>query len=177
MRLALLLCLITAPALAESVKRATSPAIARLETGVICPPPAVGVSEAPDTVAGTTHLIDEDPPFISNGHQVPAVMGIGFGAKAMAQASLGIDNITMTVTHPPMGADGVTEQRFLTRISGLDTSLTFYQFDHSYEVLVGTWTMTASKDGELLYQTSFEVVPPQKLPELAAACGFENLLS
>lgn len=104
-------------------------------------------------------------------------MGIGFGAKAMSESAFGIDNVTMTITHPPMGPEKATSQSFQTSISGTDTSITFYQFDYEYELLPGTWTMQASDGDEVLYTTSFEVVPPQNVPELAAICNFQELLS
>ena len=144
-----------------------SPDISAIEAGVICPPETVGSSPAPDTIAGTTHLIDEEPPFVSNARVVPAVLGIGFGVKAQTPIEGGINQITMVVAHPAMGNEGVESQSFLT----------FYQFDYSYELLPGSWTMTAMRADEVLYQVDFEIVPPDLVPELAGVCGYENLLS
>lgn len=154
-----------------------SPDISAIEAGVICPPETVGSSPAPDTIAGTTHLIDEEPPFVSNARVVPAVLGIGFGVKAQTPIEGGINQITMVVTHPAMGNEGVESQSFLTRINDVEPSLTFYQFDYSYELLPGSWTMTAMRADEVLYQVDFEIVPPDLVPELAGVCGYENLLS
>lgn len=176
MRLTLFLALLACPVLAEAPDQ-TSGLIARLETGVICAPPAIGENPAPGTVAGTTHIIAEEPPFVSLNQRVPAVLGIGFGAKAMAEAADGINPVTMVVRHPPMGPQGATEQSFETAISGLDSSLTFYQFDYDYEMVLGTWEMEARQGEKVLYRTTFEVVPPRLVPELASICGFENLLS
>ena len=177
MRLTLfLLCGIatTASAAPDTV---ISPLIGSLESGVICPPPSVGDTPAPGTVAGVTHLVDEDPPFVSMSNRVPAVMGIGFGVKSMTDDLLGLSEVTMTVSHPPMGKDGATQQSFLTRIDGGTPSLTFYQFDYAYELVKGTWQLEATKDGMVLYRTSFQVVAPKDAPELAHVCGFEELLS
>ncbi len=178
MRLTLFLCLLSCPAaLVAQGATMTSPAIASLETGVICPPPSVGESEAPGTLAGATHLIEDEPPFVSKSNRVPAVIGIGFGAKSMTADLFGLQDVTMTVTHPPMGKDGVTSQTFQTRIDGTEPSLTFYQFDFAYELVQGEWQMEASKDGDILFRTTFEVVAPGTVPELARICGFEDLLS
>lgn len=168
---------LTATILVADASTSVSPQIANLETGVICPPEPVGTRPAPGTVAGTTHVIDDEPPFVSNSHRVPAVLGIGFGVKAMSEDQFGLDNVTMVVTHPPMGDGAVESQNFLTSISGVDPSLTFYQFDYDYELLIGTWEMTAMHEGEVLYTTSFEIVPPSQVPELASVCGYEELLS
>ena len=177
MRLAVVLCLAALPVLAQSTQETVSDRIASFETGVICAPEAIGTRPAPDTVAGTTHVIEVEPPFVSTDNRVPAVLGIGFGIKAMAVGYDGIDDVTMRITHPPMGDGGVTSQTYGSRISGLDPSLTFYQFDFDYELLEGTWQMEAYARGTLLYRTTFEVVAPRKLPELASVCGYENLLS
>ncbi|MDX8354071.1 DUF3859 domain-containing protein [Cognatiyoonia sp. IB215182] len=154
-----------------------SPDISIIEAGVICPPETVGSSPAPDTIAGTTHLIEEEPEFVSNTRVVPAVLGLGFGVKAQTPIVGGINQVTMLVTHPAMGGQAVESQSFLTRISDLSPSLTFYQFDYSYELLPGTWTMTAMRVDQVLYQVEFEVVPPEMVPELAGVCGYLDLLS
>ena len=176
MRLALALCLLPLAAAAQDA-RILSDRISAFETGVICPPPSVGERIAPGTVAGVTHIIEEEPPFVSASHRVPAVLGIGFGTKAQSADAFGIDAVTVTVTHPPMGPEGVTTQSFETFIRGDSPSLSFYQFDYDYELLVGDWTMQAAKDGEVFYSASFRVVPPAMVPELASVCGYEDLLS
>ena len=168
---------ITLPMLATAQALQFSSDLISLESGVVCPPPAVGKSPAPGTVAGTTHIIDEQPPFVSTSRRVPAVIGIGFGIKALAADDFGMDGVTVIVTHPPMGADQVQTQQFGTRISGVSPSITFYQFDYDYELITGQWKMVAIKDDQVLYSVTFDVVPPSAVPELASICGFEDLLS
>ena len=176
MRPALLLCLIATSAAAQAPDT-VSPRIVSLETGVICPPESVGIVPAPGTVAGTTHLIEDDPPFVSTAARVPAVIGIGFGAKAMAAGLIGLSDVEVVVTHPPMGDAGASRQTYRTSIGALEPSFTFYQFDYDYELLPGLWQIEAQKDGETLYRKTFEVVPAEDLPALAQICGFEHLLS
>lgn len=176
----LIYSLVFAPiaALAQSLPPDTvSPLVASMEAGVICAPETTGELEAPGTIAGTTHLIAEEPPFIAVTRRVPAVLGVGFGIKSRSIAPTGLDGVLMTVTHPPMGDGGVTTQTFETVIRGNDPSLTFYQFDFDYELLPGVWQLQATLDDEVLYRASFEVLPPEMVPELAQACGFEELLS
>lgn len=151
--------------------------IALHEAGIICAPPTTGLSDAPETVAGTTHLIDIEPAFVSTKRRVPAVIGIGFGIKAQAASPLGLPDITMSISHPEMGKQRVELQAFGSSISGTEKSLTFYQFDFDYELVTGFWQMEASQGDEILYRTTFEVLSPDQVPELAQICGFENLLS
>ncbi|MCB5198901.1 DUF3859 domain-containing protein [Loktanella sp. TSTF-M6] len=177
MRLTLFLCLILATPLAAQAPDKTSPLLSYFEAGIICPPPSVGEVAAPGTVAGTTHLIEEEPPFVAQSRRVPAVLGIGFGVKSTTGGLLGIPDVTIMVTHPPMGADNTVRQTFLSRIDSMEPSLTFYQFDYDYELVQGVWQIEASKNGEILYRTTFEVVAPDQVPGLAQVCGFEHLLS
>jgi len=153
------------------------PMIANLEAGIICAPPTVGTSLAPNTIAGTTHLISVEPDFVSTNRRVPAVLGIGFGVKSQARDPAGIPEVTMTISHPEMGKTNATSQSYATRISGESPSLTFYQFDFNYELVEGFWQMEASQGGTVIYRTTFEVVAPSEVPELASICGFEDLLS
>lgn len=176
----MLFVLIALPALALAqapLPDVTSAKMASVEAGVICAPETTGELEAPGTVAGTTHLIAEEPPFIAVTRRVPAVLGVGFGIKSRTVDLAGLDGVTMTVTHPPMGDGAVTRQTFQTVIRGTDPSLTFYQFDFGYELLPGIWQMQASVGEEVLYRATFEVLPAAMVPELATACGFEDLLS
>jgi len=106
---------------------------------------------------------------------VPAVLGIGFGVRAGLEFPLTLDGVTMTVSHPKF--QGVTEQSFTTTLRPKeDPGITFYQFDEVYELALGEWTMTATYEQTELYKTTFTVVPPQSLPELAGACGYLDLI-
>nr|WP_183525293.1 DUF3859 domain-containing protein [Yoonia ponticola] len=175
-----LACLLIAPiaAFAQApLPDLTAPAIATLQAGVICAPVSLGERLAPGTVAGTTHVINEEPPFVAATRRVPAVLGIGFGIKSQAADLDGIEGVKMTVTHPPMGASGQTVQTFPSTIRGTDPSLTFYQFDFDYELLPGIWQIEASSNGETLYRTTFEVLPAEQVPELAEICGYVDLFS
>ncbi len=154
-----------------------SPAIQAMKAGIICAPLVIGTNPAPDTVAGVTNIVEGDPQFISNGRQVPAVLGIGFGVKAQAAGGADLYDVTVTVTHPPMGDAGIIRQTYPTAISGTDLSLILYQFDFEYELVQGPWTIEAAQQGNVILYVEFEVVAPQMVPQLATVCGFENLLS
>lgn len=170
--LALLLSL-ASPVLAQDT---VSPAIAELLAGVVCAPEVVGTVPAPDTVAGISNVIDSDPPFVTSGRVVPAVIGIGFAIKARS-AKREYPLVTMVITHPPMGDAGATRQSFDSRLAMTDLSLTAWQFEYDYELVPGPWTISAYDGDALLFSIAFDVVPPAMLPELAATCGYEDLIS
>jgi hypothetical protein len=170
----LFLCLLPFGAFAEAP---TSTTIASVEAGLICPPEDMDTSPAPGTLAGTTHIIAEEPPFAALTQTVPAILGLGFGVKSQAAVIDGLPNVRIVVEHPPMGPSQTTHQSFFTNISGVGPSLTFYQFDHRYELVLGTWQMTAFFGDEMLFTTQFEVVHPRSRPELAKLCDYQDLLS
>lgn len=154
-----------------------SPMLGFFEAGVLCALDGGQVREAPNTVAGTTHVVEETPEFISNARVVPAVLGVGFGVRAGLLGDQGVEGVTMTVTHPPFAGNGATEQSFVTQIGVEDApGITFYQFDYGYELALGDWTMTASVGSTILYEADFTVVPPSALPELAGICGYQDLI-
>ncbi len=155
-----------------------SPLVGSFDAGVLCAQEGGAQRLAPDTLAGSTNVIEDAPPFVSNGRLVPAVLGIGFGVRAGLTTELGQDGVLMSVTHPPLADSGTTRQSFMTYIGpNDDPSITLYQFDFPYELALGDWTMTASYGGVTLYETTFTVVPPTALPELAGVCGYLDLLS
>lgn len=148
------------------------------EAGVICAQDTGITREAPGTIAGTTHVVDEAPDFVSNGRKVPAVLGIGFGAKASVMDDVGMADVVMRVTHPPFRGHDTLSQTYTSFIGPKgDPGITFYQFDYSYELAMGLWTFEAIQMGEVIYRTEFTVVPPETLPELAGVCGYVDLLS
>lgn len=172
-RMLLALALIAGPVMAEDN---LTPAIAELQAGVICAPEVISTVPAPDTVAGISNIIAGDPPFVTNGRVVPAVIGIGFAIKARS-AGQDYPFVTMVVTHPPMGDQGTTRQSYDSSLSAAEMSLTAWQFEFDYELVTGPWTVSAFDGDTLLFSIGFDVVPPAMLPELAATCGYQDLLS
>lgn len=164
-------------AFADIPANIVSPDVTFFESGIACDPPSVAEQPAPNTVAGFTSSFIEDVDFVSNTHVVPAVLGLSFGVKTQMRDAAGLIDATMTVTHPPMGPDKVTRQFHTNSISGQSITERLYAFDFEYELLLGTWQLEAKKDGKIIYRATFEVVSPSVVPDLAAICGFEDLLS
>ncbi|MCG3269272.1 DUF3859 domain-containing protein [Yoonia sp. I 8.24] len=169
--------LIIAPSFGAAAPDMVSTEIAEIEIGILCAPDTVTTSPAPDTLAGITHVVDEPPSFVSNSQVVPAAFGVGFGVRSRALRAEGLDNVTIVITHPPMGDNGATTQSYTTGIDGGGGSFTFYQFDYAYELQTGQWTMTAMRNDKPLYSVSFDVVAPETRPDLASVCGYMGMLS
>lgn len=169
------LILAAGPMSAQSIDQ-LGPLMSAFKAGIFCAPTVVSTAPAPDTVAGVTNVIEEVPPFVSAGRNVPAVLGMGFGILSGSKQGMLLD-VLVVVTHPPMGDDGITRQSYYTQITNVGESMTLYQFDFDYELVQGPWTITATQGDDLLFRAGFTVVPPQQVPELAGVCGYEELLS
>ena len=169
--------ILTAAPISLVADQANPDFIASIESGVLCLPEPAGFAPAPNTLTGSTKIITEEPEFTSTDNQVPAVLGIGFGVKSLALRPGGIEGVVIFVTHPPMGDTQTQLQSFTTWINDSDPSLTFFHFDHSYELVQGTWNFTAMLGEEVLFSVPFEVVDPKRLPGLAESCGYRELLS
>lgn len=164
-----------APALAAAQSNTVTDPRISLRSGIICTPEIVAVEPSPGTVTGDVYLIEGEVPFVSTGQSVPAALGVGFGIKVSADPGVGL--VEFHAHHPPMGPDGVTRQQFRSKDIGPDLAQSYYHFDFDWEMVEGPWTFEGTQDGEVLFSVTFEVVPPSDLPELAAACGYVDLLS
>ncbi len=154
-----------------------SPQVAEFKAGIFCAQKVIRTNPAPGTIAGVTNVIEGEPGFISVSRRVPAVLGVGFGVKVRVDDPFGYSDVWITVTHPPMGPDGVTEEFYVSSISGTETSMNLFQFDFDYELVPGPWSIEAMSAGRLIYRARFDVAVPSAVPELAIPCGYEDQLS
>lgn len=153
----------------------SGPRINDFKAGIFCAPEVIETQPAPGTVSGETNIIKSTPEFVSTGRNVPAVLGMGLGVKSVAKGYF-IPDVTVVVTHPPLGPNGATSQTYMTSIQSTRTSISLYQFDYNYELVLGPWTVSAYDGDELLYRANFNVVSPELVPELASVCNYEHLL-
>ena len=89
MRAAVALCLLTTLATGMAWGNVASAAeddfvsteVGFFEAGVICAQAINVVRDAPDTLAGSTHVIEDAKPFVSKGRIVPAVLGFDLALR------------------------------------------------------------------------------------------------
>ena len=55
---------------------------------------------------------------------------------------------------------------WVSEISGSEETYMGFVFESDYEVLPGTWTLTASTGSGDIYSVTFEVVDPRLIPEI-----------
>ncbi|ETX14018.1 hypothetical protein OCH239_05735 [Roseivivax halodurans JCM 10272] len=169
LRSVLALLLVSGPALAETAQY--DPDRFEVTQGVFCEVPSSGRIEAPGTVAGHIELFAESPEFEWLTNVVPAVNGLSFGVKTEALDGMVYDGVVLTLTHPQFAESGATAQSYVTMLGGASSSINAYTFDTKEELATGTWSFTATRNGDILYSALFEVVPPEAAPEIASACG------
>lgn len=167
-----LLCLSLAPLPAPlAAEVAYDPARFAIELGVFCDVPSVGEVEAPGTAAGKIELFDAMPEFQWRTDVVPAVPDVSFGVKSSAIDGQLYDGVILSLEHPPFRESGHTRQAYVTELGGSSTSINAYTFDLPEERVPGLWIIRAEREGELLYEARFQVVPAELAPEIAAVCG------
>jgi hypothetical protein len=164
------LCL-TPPAVAQAEGPArVSPRLAAFEHGIYCAQEPERRDPAPATASGEINIVPMIPNFAFNQRRVPAEIGIGFGVLVSALPGALYEPVTVTVTHPPYSRDEITVEQWVTDIDD-GRNLMGFSFDHDFELVLGEWTFSATTlEGEELYHIAFEVVAPERLPEVVAAC-------
>lgn len=171
---AALMCL---PAGAQSDNPRIGPGIVDFVYGAYCAQRPEREDPAPETASGTINIVPSIPDFRFRTKLIPAEIGIGFGVLATAPAGMLHDPVTVTVTHPPYAATGITVERWETDIDDLAPSLMGFSFDAPEELLLGAWTFSAATaSGEELFHIAFEVVAPDLMPQILSAC-FDSFLS
>ncbi len=146
-----------------------------LEYGIFCPIGEGVEQDAPGTIEGTISSLD-GVRLVARQQVIPAALGVRFGIRGQT-ISEDLDPVQFTITHPPMGDGGVTTQGWTVRYHDLGPSGQFWAFEQEFELVTGTWIMTATApDGEVLISVTFDVVPKSVYAGTIPSC-IEGLLS
>ena len=138
-----------------------TPGAASFDYGYFCALEPIGEEETGDTVSGSVHFVEGLPIFAAHGPLVPAQLGIGFGVHVLVHTQYAGPAL-IVIEHPPMGPSNVTRQSWPTEFDAKKTSYVGYSFEYEYELLPGTWTMSAQANGRTIYRASFDVIRPPK---------------
>ena len=147
----------------------SSSGVQLVDYGVICAVEMTGHRDAPLTESGQLNLIEQGREMDITSTVVPAQIGISFGIRAeVLEATSGTARVI--VTHPPLGARGVTVESWSTPLSQGRPVLNLFSFEHAYELVTGDWTFQLSLDGKMVIDQSFVVVPPGLAPDVMETC-------
>ena len=145
--------------------------------GVICEVELHGSRPAPETMSGLLNLIDQDRAIDVKTVQVPADKGLSFGIRATLTRGAAVPEVTVVVTHPPMGPEGVTVERWSASMNYGEPTLNLFTFEKEYELVQGNWMFQLEHDGRVLLQQPFEVTAPGTVPAVQQACFGARILS
>lgn len=145
--------------------------------GVICEVEMQGSRPAPETLSGILNLIDQDRPIDVVTPQVPAELGLSFGIRAALKAGAAMPDVMVVVTHPPMGPDGVTVEKWAAAMNFGQPSLNLFTFEKEYELVQGAWMFQLESEGEVLLQQPFEVTAPGTVPAVQQTCFGAKIMS
>jgi hypothetical protein len=146
-----------------------------VEYGVYCPYDIIGKTPAPDTISGETDHIDN----VILGDlstKIPAIQGFALGMFYYAKDNTRAYDFVLTLTHPPLGPNGRTEQSWSARVREGKAGQSTWQFDDPEDMALGEWMMELSLNGKVVIRQMFEVVPAAQAPAALSTClGDEGL--
>lgn len=176
MRHTALLLALTLPGLAAA-QSFSFPGAADYDYGLFCSLEPDSIREAEGTIEGTINQFTESPDFIWEGTTVPAIVGMSFGIHVQTLPQFD-GAVQFSVSHPPMGPEGVTEQGWVGSLNAVEMQYVGFSFDHDYETVTGPWTLRAQTlEGDPIYEITFDIVDPRLMPDVTSACGRRDLLS
>lgn len=142
-----------------------------VEAGVICPRPVTGqLLPAPGMEAGVIRLTEGDVAFDTTARRVPLIDLISFGFRATVGPDEPVQEVTVVITHPPMGERAVTRQEWETVIAPGQVKTSLFTFEVPHEKVPGPWTFGIEREGTRLLDVPFDVVPADGAGPVEAVC-------
>lgn len=161
---ALFACVWINPAIAQPQAEHDAKRIAELHFGIFCKiDETLSSSSAKNTIKGTVENYDSSLPLVEETQTIPAVDRLYFGVLEREKTENG--TIVITVTHPPLGADGTTVESWKSTMSPNELTMHAYYLGLSDGNPVGRWTITGEKGGTKLFYVEFDVVPKARKPD------------
>ncbi|WP_299300947.1 DUF3859 domain-containing protein [uncultured Litoreibacter sp.] len=148
-----------------------------LKFGLVCGSDTDETIAAPDTATGTVQVRQDWQKIVAETQTIPLVKGLALGVDMRPVAPRVLNNVRITVTHPPFIGSELTQDSWTANMTPKGSNLNFFEFEHPYEFVEGTWTFEARKGFRTLYSVTFQVVDPALLPQLAGVCDGVSLTS
>jgi hypothetical protein len=151
----------------------TAPGTSRgkvLDYGIVAPHPRGKTVATPQTPSGVTQLPELPPRITTTTDRIPAKLGVQFGIAYEITGLAAKDDeeveVELSVSFPDMTKpDGSVTKGFnYTAKSpvagGVLCGVSFYSFDHEYELAVGTWRFEVRQAGKTMASKAFTVHTP-----------------
>lgn len=160
---AILLVLICAAPVAAQVRL--------VDAGIICPRKSTGeLVAAPGTEAGHIRRIIEGLTFDLPDRIVPTMDSLSFGFRTSLKPGTPTQDVTVVVTHPPMGERGVEREEWTDVIEPGSESLNLFTFELDYEKVPGPWEFSIEIDGIPQVSVPFTVTETGGQGRVEQAC-------
>lgn len=150
-------------------------AIEAIDYGLVCPAGNAIELPAPGTHLGTIKQREGWQKIEYTTQVIPMLDGIGFGVEAAPLSDL--IGAQITILHPPYRGTDVTTEQWTTDILTANQNLNFFTFEFPFELVPGRWAMQASHKGKLLYAVEFDVVHPDRFPDVKGLCEGPAVIS
>ncbi|MGB3407985.1 MAG: DUF3859 domain-containing protein [Jannaschia sp.] len=142
-----------------------------VEAGIICPRISSGTMiEAPGTEAGFIRQIEQGLEFDLADRIVPTMDNLSFGFRTALKEGTEAQDVTVVVTHPPMGPRRVEREEWRDTIYPGVTNMNVFTFEHDYEKVEGGWTFGIEIDGQAVVTVAFEVTRDAARGPVEQAC-------
>lgn len=150
--------------------------VTNLKYGIVCYGEPAAQVPAPDTITGFINERATDGSFIVETLRVPVIRGLSFGVRVDVLGGQPLNDVTMTVTHPPQTDANITTESWQSNFGTGGSNGGSFTFEFPYEETPGPWIMEASHGGELLYRVQFDLIDPNLLDRIPKLCEGEPLI-
>ncbi|WP_179381544.1 DUF3859 domain-containing protein [Jannaschia marina] len=142
-----------------------------VEAGIICPRPTDGeLIDAPGTESGFIRRIEQGLAFDLPDRTVPTLDQLSFGFRTALKPGTPEMDVTVVVTHPPMGERGIEREEWTDTLTPGTTNLNLFTFEYDYEKVLGPWTFSIEVAGEPVVTVPFEVTETENQGRVEQAC-------
>lgn len=159
----LLLGLMTSvgPAKADPTASFNLNRISDVHAGIFCYRAPDYLTRDTETIDGTVDRFDTAPDLVKQTQVIPALDGLLFGVSGRG-APGGDLVVTMEVVHPPLGEKGITRETWEAWYPNDRITMNGYTLGLDRGSPIGTWTVSAKRNGKMVFEVQFEVVKAKK---------------
>lgn len=142
-----------------------------VDAGIVCPRPSDGaLLEAPGTESGFIRQIEADLMFDLPDRTVPTLDQLGFGFRTALKPGAPETDVTIVVTHPPMGDRGIEREEWRDTLVPGATNMNLFTFEFDYEKVLGPWSFSVEIDGKPVVTVPFVVTETENQGRVERTC-------
>ena len=106
----------------------------------------IATTQGHDTIDGEMVVTERTQSPFFQSDTIPAQLNVNFGSVFQLDGWKPRKSLDVTLTHPPMGDDGRTQQPWSTKTDLFGVGLVGYVLEDEFELVTGSWTFRV-RDG------------------------------